>query len=68
MAGLLYPIFATYVRAQDRFETSTRVTLDGMAYMDNATYNDKGQPMVLKWDREAHRVAAGNDRRIAGHR
>jgi uncharacterized membrane protein len=24
-----------------------------MAYMDTATYNDKGEPMALKWDRDA---------------
>ena len=53
IAGLLYPIFATYVRAQDRFEHSTEFTLDGMAYMDEASYNDKNQPMELKWDRDA---------------
>jgi YYY domain-containing protein len=53
ISGLLYPIFATYGRAHDRFETSTRVTLDGMAYMDTARYSDKDQAMILKWDREA---------------
>jgi YYY domain-containing protein len=53
LSGMLYPVFATYGRARDRFENSTRVTIDGMAYMDTAKYNDKDQAMILKWDREA---------------
>jgi uncharacterized membrane protein len=53
IAGLLYPLFATYARAQDRFENSRQLTLDGLAYMDNAVYNDKNQPIPLIWDRQA---------------
>ncbi|MFN0070001.1 MAG: DUF2298 domain-containing protein [Chloroflexota bacterium] len=52
-SGLLYPIFATYVRAHDRFENSTQVTLDGLAYSDQAVYNDRNQAIALRWDREA---------------
>ncbi|HEX3247049.1 MAG TPA: DUF2298 domain-containing protein [Chloroflexota bacterium] len=60
LAGLLYPIFATYVRAQDRFENSSQLTLDGMAYMDEAIYSDKDQAMTLRWDRDAIRWLLAN--------
>lgn len=49
----LYPIFATKAKINDRFDTQVGPTLDGMAYMKRAVYNDGGQLVELKWDYEA---------------
>ncbi len=56
----LYPIFATWGRVNDRFDKSVGPTLDGMAYMLKATYNDgpDNRPPAsypLKWDYDAIR-------------
>ena len=55
---LLYPVFATWGRVNDRFDRAVGPTLDGMAYMSTATYSDApdGRPVAnyaLKWDRDA---------------
>jgi len=52
-ACLLYPVFATAGRLGDRFDKSVGPTLDGMAYMDKAVYQDQNQSIVLAWDRQA---------------
>jgi len=55
---LLYPIFATRAKVNDRFSREVGPTVDGTAYMLRAAYTD-GPPngralsMELKWDREA---------------
>jgi YYY domain-containing protein len=54
----LYPVFATWGRVNDRFNKTVGATIDGMAFMDEATYSDAadGRPPAtypLKWDREA---------------
>jgi YYY domain-containing protein len=60
MAGLalllfgaaLYPIFATPVRLDDRFEGSNSTGLDGEAYAQNAVYQDEHGPIQLEKDFE----------------
>jgi uncharacterized membrane protein len=48
VAGL-YPVMATYGRAQDRF-TQVAPTLDGLAYMQYATHGEFGQYFSLGTD------------------
>ena len=60
-ACLLYPIFATRARVNDRFDKSIGPGFDGMAYMERAVYHDGGdtrrgiQPATyqLRFDRDA---------------
>jgi uncharacterized membrane protein len=52
---LLYPILATAGRVADRFDRSVAPTLDGMAFMEKAVYQDKDQSMELVWDEQAIR-------------
>jgi YYY domain-containing protein len=60
LAGVtLYPVFATPVRLDDRFEASTTTGLDGAAYARDAVYEDPNGPIELakdfggiKWMRE----------------
>ncbi|MER3439221.1 MAG: hypothetical protein C4346_17440, partial [Chloroflexota bacterium] len=64
LAGLSYPIKATPARLADRFTPLPR-TLDGMAYMPWATYNDvpdgrPGQTYSLAPDYEAIRWLQDN--------
>ncbi|CAN5785019.1 hypothetical protein BH23CHL4_BH23CHL4_06620 [soil metagenome] len=56
-AGLVYPVYATPARLNDRF-AELPDTLDGMAYMESATFTDgpDGLPpteMQLRQDRQA---------------
>jgi YYY domain-containing protein len=51
----LYPLTATSAKIRDRISTSTPVTLDGMAYMTTATYDDLGQSFSLESDYHAIR-------------
>jgi uncharacterized membrane protein len=51
LAGLVYPLFATPVRLNDRFTDLPR-TLDGTAYMTSAIYSDPAGPMDLAADYE----------------
>jgi YYY domain-containing protein len=51
LGAVLYPIFATPVRLNDRF-ADTPATLDGMAFMQVATYNDEHGPIDLSYDYE----------------
>ncbi len=46
---LIYPIMATPVRVNDRFEALPK-TLDGEAYMQNAVYADENGPIQLYYD------------------
>lgn len=52
-ATLLYPVFSTRAKIDDRFATSVGPTLNGMAFMDQAVYHDQGQAIALKYDRQA---------------
>lgn len=52
IAGLIYPVMATPVRAKARFEPIP-ATIDGTTYMDRALYNDQNVAMELRWDKEA---------------
>jgi len=59
-ATLLYPVFATRAKINDRFDKNVGPTLDGMAYMDYAVYHDQNQPIPLRWDYEAIRWIQDN--------
>jgi len=60
-ACLLYPVFATRAKVNDRFVREVGPTLDGMAYMDRAVYHDGGDSArgigpaqyELRYDRQA---------------
>lgn len=54
-ATLLYPIFSTRAKINDRFDKSVGPTLDGMAFMDKAVHWDRDQQMPLVHDKEAIR-------------
>jgi uncharacterized membrane protein len=49
---LLYPVFATPVRLDDRFEGSSSTGLNGEAYAEVAVYNDEHGPIALSQDLE----------------
>jgi YYY domain-containing protein len=49
LGALIYPLFATPVRLNERFLDTPR-TLDGMAYMEAAVYHDAQGPMNLRSD------------------
>jgi uncharacterized membrane protein len=48
-AALIYPVAATPVRVDDRFDPSPP-TLNGAAYMATAVYNDAHGPIILDYD------------------
>lgn len=52
-AGILYPIFATRAKINDRFVAGSPPSLNGMDYMDTAVYHDNNRELILKYDREA---------------
>ena len=52
VSASIFPIFGTYARVQDRFQPLP-MTLNGMAYMEVATYNDPNGPIELKNDLRA---------------
>ncbi len=60
-ACLLYPVFATRAKVNDRFVREIGPTLDGMAYMSRAVYHDGGDSArgiapaayELRYDRDA---------------
>ncbi|MBZ0111835.1 MAG: DUF2298 domain-containing protein, partial [Thermoanaerobaculia bacterium] len=54
LLGLLYPIVAVPDRIRDRFAGSSYRGLNGLAYLEEATYSDpRGAPILLRWDLEA---------------
>jgi YYY domain-containing protein len=53
-SAAVYPLLATPTRLRLRF-TPLAPTLDGMAYMDHATYQDKGRDLELPADAAAIR-------------
>ena len=46
---LIYPVMGTQVRLRDRFNTG-KVTLNGLAYMEDAVQIEKGEPIRLAYD------------------
>src|SRR5262249_27434832 len=50
---MLYPIFATRAKISDRFVPASPPGLNGMDYMNAATYYDRDKPLPLKFDRDA---------------
>lgn len=51
--GFLYPLLATAAKIKDRFSLEAPYTLDGMAYMDDASYYDQGTEFDLSQDYRA---------------
>lgn len=52
-AGLLYPIFATWAKVNDRFVADSPAGLNGLDYMVAATYNVNNQDLALVQDYQA---------------
>lgn len=51
--GMLYPVFASRAKVNDRFVASSPPGLNGMDYMNAATYYDRDHELPLKYDRDA---------------
>ncbi|GMR09915.1 MAG: hypothetical protein BMS9Abin28_0736 [Anaerolineae bacterium] len=49
----LYPLTATFAKIRDRMTPLTPISLDGMAFMKEAIYDDLGQQISLAGDYEA---------------
>ncbi len=56
----LYPLLGTIAKVSDRMEPTTPHTLDGMTYMQYATYHDEGVAMDLSQDYNAIRWMQDN--------
>ncbi len=52
-AVMLFPITAGVDKATDRMSALAPHSLDGMRYMQTATYNDQGEELILNQDYEA---------------
>ncbi|SVB49092.1 uncharacterized protein METZ01_LOCUS201946, partial [marine metagenome] len=52
ICGLIYPVFATHARIEDRF-IQTKPTLDGKTYMSQSTYMDVKGEIDLRFDDKA---------------
>ena len=50
---MLFPITAGVDKATDRISATAPHSLDGMRYMQTATYNDQGEELILNQDYEA---------------
>jgi len=53
LAGLLYPVAAARAKMVDRYVQNSPPGLNGMDYMQNATYNENNQELALHSDYEA---------------
>lgn len=51
--GMLYPIFASRAKIADRFVPDSQPELNGMDYMNAATYHDRDKALPLVFDRQA---------------
>jgi uncharacterized membrane protein len=51
--AMLFPITAGVDKATDRMSAAAPHSLDGMRYMQTATYNDQGEELILNQDYEA---------------
>jgi YYY domain-containing protein len=54
-SALLYPVTATFAKATDRMESTAPNTLDGMQFMEYATWHDQGEAIDLSNDYHAIR-------------
>lgn len=54
-SAALFPIFGTLAKVEDRMAADVPLTLDGMTYMQYATYADQGASMELGSDYQAIR-------------
>ncbi|MCA9973652.1 MAG: hypothetical protein KC425_25740, partial [Anaerolineales bacterium] len=52
-AALLYPVTATRAKWAIRMDHAAPNTLDGMAFMQTVSYNDRGQTVALAYDYDA---------------
>lgn len=59
-AAALYPLLGTTARIKDRMTEGVPLTLDGMAYMEYAEYDDLGTRMDLSEDYQAIRWLQDN--------
>jgi YYY domain-containing protein len=53
LAGLLYPLGAARAKMNDRYVEGSPPGLNGMDYMQKATYNENNQELALRWDYDA---------------
>jgi YYY domain-containing protein len=53
IAGLLYPVVAAQAKMNDRYVEGSPSGLNGMNYMQGATYNENNQQLDLRWDYDA---------------
>jgi uncharacterized membrane protein len=53
LAGLVYPFAATRAKMDDRYVSGSPSGLNGMDYMQAATYFENNQEVELRWDHEA---------------
>ncbi|HCU58091.1 MAG TPA: hypothetical protein DF984_07730, partial [Anaerolineaceae bacterium] len=53
VSAALFPLLGTTDKINDRMADEVPATLDGMAYMEYATYYDMGMDMQLEQDYEA---------------
>ena len=53
IGAALYPLTATRAKIQDRMAPATPLSLDGMAFMTTATYDDLGKSIPLEGDYHA---------------
>ena len=60
LMGATYPVIATASRTSLRFDPHPGLTLDGLAFMDTATYEHDGHPIDLSGDAEAIRWLKAN--------
>lgn len=51
--GMLYPVFATRAKVNDRFVAGSPPGLNGMDYMAEAVYHDRDKELPLKYDHDA---------------
>ena len=51
--AVLYPLTATFAKVRDRMTPLTPISLDGMAFMKEAVYDDLGQQISLAGDYDA---------------
>ena len=56
---MIYPVLATPVRIQDRFNPAP-LTLDGAAWMSDAVHRERDEPIELRWDADAIRWLQDN--------
>ena len=53
LSGLVYPVAASRAKMDDRYVSDSPPGLNGMDYMQGATYHENNQEVPLRWDREA---------------